>query len=251
MDVVMPPYEDHPNLRAAEMARDRGDVPQAIHDYRDIIKEAPFCAKAYLGLGMSLLDANAVDEAKKTFEKAIAMFPKCSGAYAGLGAVYLIIDQPENAINSFDQALIRDSRNAKALNGYGIALDMIGDHEAAQVYYRAVMEVDPCNLSFESNLGLSMVLAGNTIEGIHILERLSRSPQATPRVRQNLALAYGLVGDMKMAKKIGRLDLPDDFVMNNISYFEAIQQRQEFFGMIPKNNTIPLDQTRKWQEAVY
>ena len=89
----------------------------------------------------------------------------------------------------------------------------------------------------------------NPQESIHILERLAASPGATPRVRQNLALAYGLAGDMKMAKKIGRIDLSDEMVTNNISYFEAIQDTQEYAGLIPKNNTIPLDQTRKWQET--
>src|SRR3989338_10228775 len=70
-DVAFPPYEDHPNLQAAEIARLRGDLPQAIHDFRDIIKEAPKCERAYIGLGLALADANSIVEAKHTFEKAI------------------------------------------------------------------------------------------------------------------------------------------------------------------------------------
>ncbi len=77
-DFATPPYEDHPNLQVAEIARKRGDVAQAIHDYRDIIKQYPNCEKAYIGLGMALIDANAVAEAKMTFEKAIALFPIAS-----------------------------------------------------------------------------------------------------------------------------------------------------------------------------
>ena len=248
LDVVTPPHVDHPNLKAAEMARLRGDAPQAIHDYRDIIKECPGCEKAYIGLGMALIDANAIVEAKNTFEKALALFPNSSGAYTGMGIVYLMIDQPENSLNSFDRALQLNPRNAMALNCYGIAFDMFSDHEAAQANYRAAMELDPNNISYESNLALSMALAGNVSESIHTLERLARSPNATPRVRQNLSLAYGLAGDMKMAKKVGRVDLSDDMVRNNISYLEAIQQTEEFAGMIPKDNTMPLDANRKWQE---
>ena len=247
-DLISPPYEDHPNLKAAEMARARGDVPQAIRDYRDIIKECPGCKKAYLGLGRALIDANALVEAKLAFEKAIALFPKSSDAYAGLGLVYLLIDQPENSINSFDTALTLNPRNAGAFNGYGMALDMINEHETAQANYRAAMELDPTNISYESNLALSMALCGNESEAIHILERLVSSPNATPRVRQNLALAYGLAGDIKNAKKVGRIDLSDDMVMNNITYFEAIQQTKQYAGLIPKDNTTPLNETRKWQE---
>ena len=36
-DLISPPYEDHPNLKAAEIARMRGDAAQSIKDYRDII----------------------------------------------------------------------------------------------------------------------------------------------------------------------------------------------------------------------
>lgn len=248
-DLVSPPFEDHPNLKAAELARARGDVPQAIHDYRDIIKDCTDCEKAYLGLGISLLDANSIDESKQTFEKAITLYPNSAGAYAGLGAVYLTIDQPENAIQAFETALKLNPCLAKALNGYGIALDMIGDHQGAQANYRAAMERDPTNISYQSNLALSMALAGDTSEAIHILERLSRSPQVTPRIRQNLSLAYGLAGDMKMARNVGTVDLSRDWVQNNISYIEAVRDTAEYAGLIPKNNTTgPLNDTRKWQE---
>jgi Flp pilus assembly protein TadD len=247
-DLLSPPSEYNPNLQAAELARSRGDVPQAVHNYREIIKANPECERAYIGLGMSLLDGNSIDEAKNTFNKTISLFPNSAGAYAGLGAVFLAIDQPENALNSYDRALQIDPRNAKAWNGHGIAMDMLGDHECAQANYRAAMEIDPCNPSYEANLALSMAIAGNVTESIRILERLSLSPNATPRVRQNLSLAYGLAGDMRMAKKVGRADLSDEMIRNNVSYFEAIQQTKEFSGLISKNHDIPLDEARKWQE---
>ncbi len=250
-DLVTPPYEDHPNMKVAEMARSRGDIPQAVHDYRDIIKECPSCEKAYIGLGMSLLDGNSTVEAKNVFDKAIALFPKSAAAHTGLGLVYLVMDQPENAIKMFDCALKINPRDVKALNGYGIALDLMGDYDAAQIHYRAAMELDPLNVSYESNLALSMALTGNTMEAIRILERLASLPNATPRVRQNLALAYALAGNTKLAKKIGRIDLSDSMVMNNISYIEAIQRTQEFSGMIAKDHTVPLDQFRKVQGRYY
>jgi Flp pilus assembly protein TadD len=247
-ELMSPTYEDHPNLKAAEMARARGDIPQAIHNYRDIIKQDQNCEKAYVGLGNALLDGNSVDEAKKTFDKALGLFPKSVGSYNGLGNLYLVIDQPENALAAYEQALKLDPRNAKAWNGHGIALDMLNDHESAQANYRAAMELSQNNPSYEANLALSMALSGCATEAIHILERLARDPNATPRVRQNLALAYGLAGDTKMAKKIGRVDLSEDMVRNNLNYFEAVQQTQDYTGLIPKNHTTSLDESRKWQK---
>lgn len=247
-DLVTPPFEDHPNLQSAAAARARGDLPQAIHDYRDIIKDCVDCEKAYVGLGIALLDANQVDESKNTFDKAIALYPKSADAYAGLGTVYLTIDQPENAVRMFETALKICPRHAKALNGLGVAYDMLGNHCMAQANYRAALEQCPNNISYESNLALSMVLEGNTAEAIHILERLSRSPNATPRIRQNLSLAYGLAGDMKMARNIGTIDLSSDWVRNNISYMEAVRATEEYAGLIPKSHMGTLNENRNWQD---
>ncbi|EKE09336.1 MAG: hypothetical protein ACD_16C00192G0018 [uncultured bacterium] len=248
-DIISPPHTEHPKLITAQMARSRGDVPEAIHDFREVIKEDVLCEPAYIGLGFSLLDVNAIPESKLTFEKAITLFPKSSDAYVGLGMVHLVMDQPENALEAFEKALCKNPHSARALNGYGIALDMLGDHELAQANYRAAMDLDPLAISYESNLALSMALAGHEAEAIRILERLVCSPNATPRVRQNLALAYGLAGDTNMAKKIGRMDLSDDMVANNVAYMEAIRETKNYAGIIPKNHTVPLDETRPWQES--
>ena len=247
-DLVTPPFEDHPSLKAAAAARARGDLPQAIHDYRDIIKDCVNCEAAYVGLGIALLDANQIDESKNTFDKAIALYPKSADAYAGLGTVYLAIDQPENAIRMFETALMFNPCHAKALNGLGVSYDMMGNHCLAQANYRAAMEQCPSIISYESNLALSMVLEGRTAEAIHILERLARSPYATPRIRQNLSLAYGLAGDMKMARNIGTIDLSSDWVRNNISYMEAVRVTEEYAGLIPKSHMGPLNENRNWQD---
>ena len=53
---------------------------------------------------------------------------------------------------------------------------------------------------------------------------------------------------MKTAKKIGRVDLSDEMVMNNITYFEVVQKIRQYSGLIPKDNTTSLNETRKWQE---
>jgi Flp pilus assembly protein TadD len=94
-----------------------------------------------------------------------------------------------------------------------------------------------------------MALAGNTSEAIFILERLARSPKVTPRIRQNLSLAYGLAGDMKMARTVGSIDLSNDWVNNNVQYMQAVRETEEYAGLIPNNHINgPLNETRKWQD---
>src|ERR671918_3065754 len=46
--------------------------------------------------------------------------------------------------------------------------------------------------------------------------------RAKARNRQNLALAYGLAGDLTAAERISQLDLDEESVENNLSYFAAL-----------------------------
>jgi hypothetical protein len=73
-----------------------------------------------------------------------------------------------------------------------------------------------------NNLGLSLALSGQHAEGIELLRKVVDEPGAKARNRQNLALAYALAGDLVAAERISRLDLDEEAVQNNLSYFAAL-----------------------------
>ncbi|WP_331255680.1 tetratricopeptide repeat protein [Candidatus Bealeia paramacronuclearis] len=239
------------SFEAGKAAQGKGDLPLAISKYREAIKEDSGNCEAYVALGFTLLDSNATEEAMNTFERAVEKFPDNAPAHRGKGAVYLVIDQPESAAQELRKALSLNPQDHKALSTLGIAYDMLGQPEKAQANYRAALELEPMNMSYENNLALSLVLAGKFDEAIRVLERIARSPQATPRIRQNLALAYGLSGDMKKAKDMGRKDLDDRAMKNNIAYFEAVRSMPlgsgQVSGILPLNQPKrPYDSARSW-----
>ncbi len=57
-----------------------------------------------------------------------------------------------------------------------------------------------------------------------MLERAAQDPAATPRIRQNLALAYGLAGQRDAAERMAGLDLDEAAVANNLSYYDLLRQ---------------------------
>ena len=79
------------------------------------------------------------------------------------------------------------------------------------------------SLSLQNNLGLSLALGGKFDDAIKVLGDAAKSPNAGPRARQNLALVYGLSGDMDRAAKIGRLDLSEAQVRSNLKRYEALR----------------------------
>ena len=239
-------------MSSAEQARQNGDIATAVRQYREVIREDSRNKEAYIKLGYALLDGNYTNEAYKTFKEAEEKFGKCGDSHRGMGAVLLVMDRPEEAIQQYNHALDLDPQDARAINGQGIGYELLGHTKKAQAAYRAAMELDPSNSKFENNYALSLTLDGQGHEGVHIFERLARSPNATPRVRQNLALAYGLSGDMSKARQVGRMDLSDAMVKTNLNYIRAIKGMQpntsRYANVLPTNlEQAPLDAARTWR----
>ena len=66
----------------------------------------------------------------------------------------------------------------------------------------------PASASVRNNLALSLALQEQFADGPgRALRPLAEGPGSTRRARQNLALVYGLQGDMAAAERISRVDL--------------------------------------------
>lgn len=73
------------------------------------------------------------------------------------------------------------------------------------------------------NLGLSLILSGNPREGANVLLDVTRYPAAPSQARQDLALAYGMLGNTEAAAEILSQDLPKASVQDNLRFY-AIQR---------------------------
>ncbi len=54
---------------------------------------------------------------------------------------------------------------------------------------------------------------------------IARAPNATPRLRQNLALIYGLKGDDAAARALSRIDLSKAQADGNLNFFDLVRAR--------------------------
>jgi Flp pilus assembly protein TadD len=79
-----------------------------------------------------------------------------------------------------------------------------------------------------------MALSGNFNGAIAVLRPAAAGPNATPRTRQNLALALGLAGRTEEAEEIARMDLDEQSVRSNLAYYAVLR------GMSPKERTEAL-----------
>lgn len=217
----LPRVEDIDLLAIADRLRASGDARNAVAMYHQAHLANPQSVTPLIRLGDTLMELGANAEAAEAYGRALAVEPNSSDALLGLGVARVLLGQPQFAIEPFEAARAVDAADFRAYNGLGVALDMTGNHEAAQEIYRAGLEIAPDNAKILNNLGLSLALSGKTAESVALLERVNAAPAATAVTRQNLALAYGLSGQLQAAERVARIDLRDPAVKHNLAFYAA------------------------------
>lgn len=210
-------------LRMARSTREGGDPAASVQLYRQAVALEPDRPEAYVLLGDALIELEAYQDAARTFEQAIAKDERSAAAHRGYGRALVGLRRPESAVGHYRSATELAPRDIQAWNGLGVAYDMTGEHASAEAAYRQGLQVAPDSILLRNNLGLSLALAGRHDEGIEMLSSVIAEPGARARNRQNLALAYGLKGDIAAAERISRIDLENDAVKNNLAYYQSIR----------------------------
>jgi Flp pilus assembly protein TadD len=210
-------------LRVAESMKKAGDCGTAVKFYGDIVFSEPENLQATIGFAQCLTDLKRYTEASEVLNHFLLNQPHNTQIRVELGKVYIAGHNPKMAFEEFVRIPVNDPQITRALNGLGICNDFLGQHQEAQNAYKKALEKVPGHTGILSNLGLSYILDGKYEQGIAILEPLAKRSQATPRERQNLALAYGLSGNIAKAAQLYSIDLDDNAVRNNIAYLHILR----------------------------
>ena len=210
-------------LRLAQAARAAGDLASAINVYRAIVASGPGHDDVSVMLGDALLEAGAIDDAMDAYDKVAPDSQARLGAELGLARASLRLTQNEAALGHFEKASALAPEDVRCLVGLGVALDLLDRHDEAQEKYRAVLKLQPRHVAARNDLALSLAFSRRYQEALDILAPLAMSSTATPRIRQNLALIYGLMGDARKALAMGRMDLDQAGAEANEHFFERVK----------------------------
>lgn len=126
------------------------------------------------------------------------------------------------ALDALGRAHTPDNPDWRILNAQGAVLDQMGRHDEAQRHYSSALKIKPNEPSVLSNLGLSYLLQKNLKRAEFTLRRAVGQANASPKVRQNLALVVGLEGRYAEAEKIASADLPADEAAANVAYLRQM-----------------------------
>lgn len=197
-----------------------GDTESAIGFYKKAMERSDGKVDGHLALSRVYIDQGKYLQAEEVLEKAKAVQSNNAEVNLRLGKIAIRRQQPSRAIAFFEDGLKELPGNVDLLNGKGVALDMMARHEEAQLQYRQALAGAKTQYPFvENNLAMSYIITGKYDEAIEVLHGITEV-ESSPVMRQNLALAYGLKGDMAKAREWGGRDLSEQEMNDNIAFYQ-------------------------------
>jgi len=151
------------------------------------------------------LSGGDVQTAVELAERAVQNTPNDAGFRALLGNAYFAAGRFVSAESAYRDSLSLLPPQPPVI--LKLALVQIAQGKNAQAL--AVLE-EARDVLDPADYGLAVALAGRADDAVAVLNQAARMLGADARVRQNLALAYGLSGDWTMARTVAAQDVPAD-----------------------------------------
>jgi len=211
------------SLDLGDKARAEGKLEEAAGHYARAARWAPTESWPLIRLSDTLWEMKNPSEAAKVLVRAHEVDPTSTLILRNLGRAYVALNQPGKAQETYLAALAIDPNDTKILNGLAISYDLDGDHDTAQRHYHAGLDLDPYSVDLKNNLAYSLISSRDYAGAVDILEPMANSANATPRQRQNLALAYGLLGKEDDVRRVSKTDLTPAQIEQNLVVYRQLR----------------------------
>lgn len=214
------------DLRVAASALQSGDTEAAKSLYEELLLRHPESPQVWLGLGNAYFLEGDYDSASRAYDRAAQYDPTEAEIRLAQARVALRLRKLSDAQHLY-QEFLRDRPNDPiALAGLGVVYELQGNVGLAQETYRQGLRIHPGDEALRANLGLSLALSGKPREAVNVLLGHSgASPNSLPQIRDNLALAYGLLGREDAAKDILSSYQPNNMVQDNLAFYEYLRRQ--------------------------
>lgn len=183
----------------------------------------------------SALTKGDADGAILNAEKAVLADPRNSAYRVLLGNAYLKAGRFESARQAYDEAMELgedSSRTALSLALADLALGRNAEAIDTLNSYRDTVAA--------SDYGLALALSGQPAQGIAVLGEALRGGENTPKVRQNLALAYALAGRWREARAMAAEDVPVDQLGDRMEQWALLSFSERSRDRVASLLSVPL-----------
>ncbi|HEY7578787.1 MAG TPA: tetratricopeptide repeat protein, partial [Acetobacteraceae bacterium] len=189
-------------LQVAEAADAAGDSDLAISMYTAAAAENP----GNIGLQLRSADALArrgrIGEARDLLADRLRAQPGQPDLTRAVALIDLVAGQLDQAIAGLDQVLAANPGDTRALVDKAVALDLQGQHAAAQSIYRDVLASSPNDAATRNNLALSLMLEGQARQALETLAPMQSVDSSPQRLKINLGILYAANGNTERSREL-------------------------------------------------
>ena len=177
---------------------------------------------------LSLADANRragyLEPAIESYDIALKKNPKNIKALEGKGLALLAKGEFDAAGDALAKVIDLDGKRWRTLNALGLLFVMQKEYDNAMAYYTEALMHSANNISVLNNIGLTLAIKGSYADAAEALETASGLAQSKDlplrrHVEMNLALVYGIKGDLKLAKQIASRHVKGSALDNNMGFY--------------------------------
>lgn len=165
-------------------------VFQAISSFTEMFPDA---GVLYYLQGASHAEKGDLENAKKSYEKAIARQIDYIPAYLGLGTILRKQNNFEAAIEAYEKALEIDQEIPEIYNDLGITLKNSGNFERAVLAYLKAIQLNPSFAAAYNNLGI-------VLKALNVLDEAIQSFEIAIKLKPNFLQVYVNLGNAQKAK---------------------------------------------------
>jgi arylsulfatase A-like enzyme/Flp pilus assembly protein TadD len=194
-----------------------GRFEEAAAVYEDILAMRPDVATYYVNLALMKAQMMEFDETVRILEKGLEKVPESEILLSRLGHTFMLLGRVKKALEAFDLILKNNPRHFDALLGSAWMLDLIGQKDDAQAYFRSALEVEPENKFARKNYANSLTSTQMFDQAIQIYLGLKEDYPDDPEVLQDLGIAQGYVGDV--SQSIENLEKAANLRPNPVAYY--------------------------------
>ena len=195
VDVTSRNYIARNNLAGTLL--DRGQLNEAIANYREALEIKPDVAQVQSNLGNALVREGNVEEAIVYLQKALQIDPEYAEAYNYMGSALMKKGQAGEAIGYYQKAVQLNTSYADAYNNLGVAFLRNGQADEAIAHYKKAVAINPGSAEMQFNLGNALAREGNWADAIACYQAAltaERDSVKAAKVRNNLGAALERLG---------------------------------------------------------
>lgn len=225
------PTIERTNLEYAKAAVQSGNLIKAEYYYSQLLESKPDSTEYLFDYSEVLRKSGKCPLAMKGYDKVLAIKPNDIDTLEGKGLCLLASSKNPQAADIFTQILAADPTRWKSLNAAGLIFASDKKFTEASQYFNAAAKYSNDNPAVLNNQGLAKALTGNFKDGIKILEdaliKTDDSSNQKRSIALNLALIYGISGNMDLAEKTARPYLTEPQLYNNMGVYAELAKDKE------------------------